>query len=664
MILRKFAMALLLLNSLNVFSQKYNIFMENGLNGVKNVQGKVIIKPKYQYIEQNRKNYFLVTEVKNGYQVQRTILDSLGKEVTKIGEIRAGSFTSGFFVSSGSITNYKQALFDENIRIINTGNVSLWDISIWGDYCFVFDKTPVTEGDAPGRVFSKTWEDKGSFEGYKLLLSSEIGKDDQYFFLLKKNGKWGLYDTGNLTEILSPKYDEIAYSNDYFFHGGNVFALKSGDMTGFFNSTTKELVEPRYKKYSKYTDDQYLGEYDHGFDILSKDKVLYHFSDYDKAYLAETTTDTKYVYVCKNHKMGVISFDGREVVPIEYDSLSYSTSNTNDKNELIVTTYDKKNGFQGLYSTTQKEITSPSYTAIKYLNDTMLIVNKNNRWGVIKNKKTYIAYKYDAVETFDAYLHANNAILRLQRGNKYGLVNIVRGDSTGCIFTRLEELGPVDKKLGAIYTAKKGNKYQFISSGDFKKTTTLQFDTCMTSSQELALDIVRLSDNNQLSYYNIRTGKLLGPLNRICSWFNSDGYSRINFNGSFFFVNRELDRVSDDLVFNPEFNYLLVFMTSKTAHENNITHGNPLIVDIAKEGWINTYTGQITGGITSGSNVFTPEDFDYEGFYMVKLEKNTKYSVHAYVKSIYSNQPPVMEWKLNIDNLSFAESYKLRYQLE
>ncbi|HNW57314.1 MAG TPA: WG repeat-containing protein [Bacteroidales bacterium] len=662
--MRKFAVMLLLFNSLNVFSQKYSIFTENELNGVKNEQGKIIIKPRYQYIEQNRKNYFLVTEVKKGSQVERTILDSLGKEVTKIGEIKAGSFSGGFFKSSGPVSGYKMALFDENIRIINTGNISLWDVSIWGDYCFVFDKTPVNEGDAPGRIFSKTWEDKGTFEGYKLLSYFEWGKEDQYLFMLKKNGRWGLYNTGNMSEILAPKYDEIGSSSGYFFSGSSVFVLKSGGLTGYYNATTGALVDPKYTRFIKYTNDQYIGEYDHRFDILTKDKILYSFAGYDMATMAETMTDTKYVYVGKNNKMGVISLDGRIVVPVAYDSISYSTSNTNDRNELVVTTYDKKSGLQGLYSTTRKEITPPAYPAIKYLNDTMMIVNKNNRWGVLRNKKPCLAFKYDAVEPFDAYARANNAILRVKRGNKYGLVNIVRGDSTGCNFSRLEEVGPADRTLGAIYTARKGNKYQFVYSGDFKKTGSPQFDTCMTSSQELAFDIVRLYDNNQLRYYNLRTGKSLGPLSRIGSWFDSDGYSRITFNGESFFVNRNLDKVSDDIVFDPDFNYLLVFITRDAASDYHITPGNPLIVDITDEDSNSTITRQITGGITSDIDIFTPQDYDYVGFTMVKLERNKYYNLHAYIKSIYSNQPPIMEWKSPINNSSFAESYKLRFQLK
>ena len=100
--------------------------------------------------------------------------------------------------------------------------------------------------------------------------------------------------------------------------------------------------------------------------------------------------------VSKNEKYGIIDFDGKEILPCEYDEI-YSLNGV--KNSIVTVRGNKK----GLIDSKGNIIISNEYKDIKKLTNKyengFIVQNEENKFGVISyNKKIALECKYDEIK--------------------------------------------------------------------------------------------------------------------------------------------------------------------------------------------------------------------------------------------------------------------------
>lgn len=147
--------------------------------------------------------------------------------------------------------------------------------------------------------------------------------------LAKKDGKYGVIN--NKGKVLIPfEYDEIEgdrYQNNGYKETGYIVKAKTsnGHKFGYINSEWKKMLEPEYNEVTRILDikseDVYIIAAKNGRYGLIKNKeekvdFLYKSIMYNN--------DINLLSVEKNDKYGVLSLEGKTVVPVEYNQIRFS----------------------------------------------------------------------------------------------------------------------------------------------------------------------------------------------------------------------------------------------------------------------------------------------------------------------------------------------------
>lgn len=253
--------------------------------------------------------------------------------------------------------------------------------------------------------------------------------------LVKKDGKYGVINIkGN--ELVKAEHDQIMVDGYFLNEGGYKYAgyivsdtTENGYRYGYVDLKGKLLVKKEYNDLSRVKEinlknDVYLlVSKDGRYGLLKNQKQVipneYQSIRYDK---------TNNIFIVeKNKKYGVLSAEGKELIPIQYSEIdiigNFVYVSTNEKKEVFdkngnLTNWssdisiletesenyniriDNSNGT--IYSIIDKnhnEITKKPYTYIEYFeNDNFIASLGNNKLGIIDSKEEKIEIKYDSIE--------------------------------------------------------------------------------------------------------------------------------------------------------------------------------------------------------------------------------------------------------------------------
>lgn len=224
--------------------------------------------------------------------------------------------------------------------------------------------------------------------------------------IAQKNGKYMLIDrTGRC--ITKHLYDELSNSNpnDFvnfglIFHNGLLEASRNGKF-GCVNKNGKETIPCIHEKIS----DLYstiIAATKEGktafFDYTGKQLTPYKYDDY-------VLFSDGYSIVKKNGKYGCLYPNGTEFIPCEYDTIRYLTSwEMDERNSLLVNNsiVVEKDGKIGFYDYSGKETIAPKYDSLlewSEENDNInyIVVEKNGKYGVVKNGIEAVPCSYDEI---------------------------------------------------------------------------------------------------------------------------------------------------------------------------------------------------------------------------------------------------------------------------
>jgi hypothetical protein len=288
------------------------------------------------------------------------------------------------------------------------------------------------------------------------------------YAVIEKGGKYGLIDTlGKI--VIQTKYD---FLRD--FHLG-VASVKIDTKWGLIDISGKEITKPEFEEIRRVYNGIIAAKKDSKWAILNPQGQLLSSFEFDDVKISENdenevrdfnlkepTNDEGYLLISKNQKWGIIDIKGKIIVPTDYDYIYPFTNNVAlikknekwaliDKQGIIKTEfiYDKlepyiagrynlkkhgmilyeKNGQWGILDIKGKEITPPIYDLIKPSDDNYYMVLKNKKMGIIDSSgKEILSMKYDKIkmessaESSEKVIFINNVCI-VQINGRQGYVS-------------------------------------------------------------------------------------------------------------------------------------------------------------------------------------------------------------------------------------------------
>lgn len=257
--------------------------------------------------------------------------------------------------------------------------------------------------------------------------------------LVKKDGKYGIINIKGAT-LVKTNYEKI--ETDKFYEEGNGYrkagyivskTTNEGYRYGYVNLRGKEIIEIKYNDLYRITEidseDIYIICAENGkYGLIKNDKKII-----ENEYQSLTYTESNNTIIAlKGKKYGVLSIDGKAIVPFEYKQIDitgeYIYATTNDGNikifdsngqetnitediaiinipnteyKLYIETIDGKTTYN-IYKN-EKKITKDEYSYIQYLYDNYFIAaDENGKLGIIDdNEKNKIGFNYNSVQKIE-----------------------------------------------------------------------------------------------------------------------------------------------------------------------------------------------------------------------------------------------------------------------
>ena len=254
--------------------------------------------------------------------------------------------------------------------------------------------------------------------------------------LVKQNDKFGVINIkGN--ELVKAEYDQIAVDGYFIENEGYKYAgyivsetTENGYRYGYVDINGKLVIETEYNDLSrianiKKNDEVYLlvakdgryGVLKNGTQLIPNEYQSIQYDETNDIYVVE-----------KNKKYGVLSSEGKELIPVQYNEIDitgmFIYATTADKTEVFdkegkltnwssnISILETENenynieidNTQGtvyyIIDKNNNQLTQQPYTYIEYFNDDNFIASLgNNKLGIINSKEEQkIEIKYDSIE--------------------------------------------------------------------------------------------------------------------------------------------------------------------------------------------------------------------------------------------------------------------------
>lgn len=411
--------------------------------------------------------------------------------------------------------------------------------------------------------------------GIKTLLTQEDNYQEKAviasYYPVYTNEKWGVIDqTGKI--IIEPIYDEMitipSIKNDLFICVYDVDYENDTYKTKVIDSKNKEK----------------LTEYDLVEVIENKDSnnILWY--------------EEEVLRVKKDNKYGLIDYNGKEILPTEYDSIEALEG---VKNSLII----KKEEKVGLCDNQGNIIIEPEYKEIKAIGNDYkngyVVINSDNKYGLVDfTKQVILEPKYEEVKTvtstnsyvvkeegklkvinkdletlvenkFDDVKQINNGNIVFVKNKKYGIMN-----TQGQITTKAE-YDNIEYAFDNYYMAQKSGKYGII---DVNNQNVVPFDYEKISYRKEA-DFIEVEKKDAEST-EILNNKFEKQLEGIITEVNTDKeYIRVRIGDEYKYYNFKLEEKDVRELLNTN----TIFLSKKEGKYGYVDKDGKIIIDYIYE---------------------------------------------------------------------------------
>ncbi len=366
------------LETIKAEDAEYYLLLKDNKYGVINKAGQVVVNPEYDEIKipNPTKDVFICVPDANS-DVSKA-LDSKGNELWS-------EFNSVDTISIKAITSLVP--YEKSVLKYKQGSLyGLMDIN----------------GD---KITDAIYEDISNID-YK-----------EGYLKIKKEG---LYGTINIKgkEILKIEYDNILSDGYYdqetkYSNAGFILRTKTDDgyRFGYAKADGKIILEPIYNEVNRITEiesskDIYLITSQNGRYGLIKNKKKIIENDYTEIGFDKTN---KLLIVQKNNSYGVYDLNGKNIIPIDYDSIAIAGEYINGTKEEQTVIFDAK-GNNIDTDIVSKEKVSDQYS---------IVIDKDNNYNIIDNNgNKLLNEKYSYIEFF------NNDLFIATKNSNAGVINV------------------------------------------------------------------------------------------------------------------------------------------------------------------------------------------------------------------------------------------------
>jgi WG containing repeat len=223
------------------------------------------------------------------------------------------------------------------------------------------------------------------------VLNSNISNLENHYYIVKKDGKVGLYDFKAKKESIAPIFDRISHLDyDYYWVTKNNLGQIYKNGVVVFPFIFKKYEHKN--SFMAFTDDN-----DKIINLKWQNQELVEIKDNFKRITAHIGD-----YIIENNKWGYKNTNEIFIKPM-YDSISRW-----DKNEITLFLV-KKNNKYGVINRNNIEIIPIEYDEVKkmefyYSYQTTLAIRRNNKWAIYDCSEGYISdFKYKKVRYLPSY---------------------------------------------------------------------------------------------------------------------------------------------------------------------------------------------------------------------------------------------------------------------
>lgn len=360
--------------------------------------------------------------------------------------------------------------------------------------------------------------------------------------LVEQNGKFGIINI-NGKQIVKIQYDKIesdAYyteENDYM-ESGFITQNKTeeGYRYGYIDKYGKEILETVYNEVSRVTDIKdekniYLLISKNGkYGILENKKTIieaiYEEIEYNK-------TNELFI-VQKGSKQGIISLNGQEILPTEYDYVLCTGSKITVKKGESIEIYNSKGERQDKKYNNSIETTNENYIITIDDNDNYGVINKQGQ-VLIKNQYQYIEYAFE--DYFIATQNGKVGVISIGNGLlinfNYDIIQKIKDKNVlQAIISNTNVIEIYNNKIEKQTSIKDAVLYtndsyiKLISNKDMKY---LDNDGNAISNKELLKNnkLFAYNQNNKWGFVDSNDNIVIEPKYDIVTEFNEYGFAGI-----------------------------------------------------------------------------------------------------------------------------------------
>lgn len=327
----------------------------------------------------------------------------------------------------------------------------------------------------------------------RIEFTNEYGEYEDNVYKCEKNGKWGLVSSTNGT-LLPCEYNSLSNK------GNGIWRTFKNGKYGYVRLNTTSnvttLIPCIYESLGDYSSDSYIRATLKGKKgmIDNKNKIIIPFEYSSVSNPCHTSNGSSIVWVEKNGKHGIYSYDGKEIQPCDIDK-AYTLTGNNYATELSYTDcpstdyiYIVRNGLTGLISGSTFETIIPCmYEYLSPIKTNKAFYKANGKWGIIDtNNKTIQLAIYDNVEIDGSTLSKQKMPSMTFQSNMYvrnnGKVGMLKANGEDFIPVKYDSLGVYSDNM---LVAKVGGKYGFLNE-EGKETVPFIYSQANDYSEGLA----------------------------------------------------------------------------------------------------------------------------------------------------------------------------------
>ena len=445
---------------------------------------------------------------------------------------------------------------------------------------------------------------KGKETGNKITSTS--------YYALYTDNKWGIIDS-NGKEIIPPSYQEMIKvpnsKKDVFLCTYDI-----NNETGEYK--TKALNSKNEEIYTEYTQIEALENLDSKNNLWYEDNIL---------------------KVEQNGKYGLIDLSGKEILPVEYNTITVIPG---IKNSIKI----EKDQKYGLATTEGTIILEPNYTDIQKFGETYkegyITVNQDKKYGVTDYMgKQILENKYEKVEPiygkdqfvitetnkqklinkteellidsgFDTIKQITTNGIIFEKNNKYGVMN-----TKGEIIIE-NEYDMLKEAQEGILIAKKEDKYGIINLQNEQKLDFIY--TNISYNKTAGLYLAEDSQNQTSVIDGTFQVKLQGILSEIN---DKEGYLKIRINNETKYYNFKFEEKEAKNIFTTN----TLYLSKKDGKYGYTNSKGEVIVDyIYDDGTEQNEAGYVSvkqngkwGSIDSNGNIVIAPTYNLDNNYLI-----------------------------------------------